>query len=199
MYSVLQAKKMNSNLVDDHMHKLIFFPGPLAWSLTHLTWWSARSLFAVWSALNAAAHRQTHIRTYSMYCWAFISECLGSKPVSHIALYAHNHTHTHLQTVTGRFQNVMVSMCEWGNYTMSFTTTMLYGWFDSLCKPFPVDAGGDPSYIYSYTRSIRPKDRNSFPCCAAIGKIWKKSKSSCNISANFSCGGPLCFLLLLRS
>lgn len=54
------------------------------------------------------------------------------------AVHVVNHTHT--RTVAGFFQNIMGSMCEWGNYKVSVTKIMLYGSFASHLKPLPVES-----------------------------------------------------------
>lgn len=81
----------------------------------------------------------------------------GFKGGESCEVYTHTTTHT-AQTVTGLSQTVMASMCEWGNYTVSFTTIMLFGSFESHYKSFPVSSavGRGPSHTHSDT--IQPKD-----------------------------------------
>lgn len=86
--------------------------------------------------------------------------------------------------VTGHFQNVMLSMCEWGSYTMSFTMTMPCGSSDSDCKPFPVDLGVDPSYTYLLALSNQ-RTEIVFHTVQWLAKNWKKLKQLQHISQLF--------------
>lgn len=114
---ILRVWKVSIDPVDDHLYRISLSPGPLASSQTNFTWRSADFFFNIWSAWHTAANTDTDTHALCILEYSLVSVWVQRQWVI-FALHAHAHTHTHPQTVTGLSQNVMVTMCEWGNYTV---------------------------------------------------------------------------------
>lgn len=176
MNSNLRVQKVNVNLVDDHRQKLISWFLSMVLDQLDLKGCQISFYCPECFKCNRTMAQTVCIVEYSlMNVWdqrQWVIFTIRTPP------------HTHLQTVTGHFQHVMVSMCEWGNYTMSFTMTILFGSFDSDCKPFPVYVGIDPSYTYSLAPSNQ-KTVIFFHAVQWFAKHKKKQKQLQHISQLF--------------